>query len=154
MNYKLTIDIDLMEPNTPIPAMDTLKEWETAGKVVLVRAQPLRSAEDNVYGGPPSAPKPFGRNSRPQKKKAEPGAIPFAAMVAILYPDKSAHKLDMVELNDVVHIITHYVSKNELFVTRNRKSFIDQGKRERLRSAYGIIVLTPEEAVQILSKEA
>ena len=66
---------------------------------------------------------------------------------------RDAHKLNMAELNDVTHLIRHLNQGRNIFVTRNSKSFIDQGKREQLQSAFRISAMTPEEVVDRLSKQ-
>jgi hypothetical protein len=152
MLYKLTIDINLLHREDPIPKMDTLVRWRSEGKVELVEADPPRV----VVNEPP--PQPYKANNwmrdprqRIRPKKPASGAATFKSIAAVLFPNKDSLKLNMGEVNDVAHLVRHHTSKNEFFVTHNRKDFIDDGKRERLKASFGILAVTPDEAVQTLT---
>ena len=156
MIYKLTIDGYLLTAEDPSKAMKTLKRWKEEGKVELVDVDPPKTAREQPYGWPGAPPKPPSpypqRNmSRGRLKKDEPGSPGFKGIASVLFPHKDPQKLSMTEINDVAHLLIHHASKNELFVTPNQ-GFIDGGKRERLKTAFGIIAMTPDEAVSMLSE--
>jgi hypothetical protein len=156
MNYKLTIDINLMYADPKLPAMDTLKRWKSEGKIDLIEAEPPRNASS--YGWPGAPAKPtyqagnFRGKTRARVTKSAPGGINFNGVAAVLFPQRDPQKLHMSEINDVAHLIKHHMNKHELFVTANLKDFIEGGKKERLKASFGIIAMTPDEAVEMLSK--
>jgi len=51
-------------------------------------------------------------------------------------------------LADIDHLLGHILEKRDYFITSNTKDFIDKGKREKLRSLFGIVILTPEEFIK------
>lgn len=156
MKYRLTIDVNLMHADPIAPAMTTLKRWKSEGMIDLIEAEPSRSEREPAYGWPGAPTKPIDTNNprrggrNPVKRDA--GASNFKSLAAVLFPYKDSQKLNMGEINDVAHLLKHHGSKNELFVTINQKDFIEAGKREQLKAAFGIIAMTPDEAVQMLSK--
>ncbi len=154
MNYKITIDVNLMYAEPVVPAMETLKRWEKEGKVVLVEAEPPRGDRSPSYGWPGSPPKPQAphRNGPRGRMKKEAGSLDFKGVAAVLFPQKDSQKLSMGEVNNVAHLIKHHSSKNEMFVTHNAKDFIESGRRERLKASFGVIAMTPEETVTMLSE--
>lgn len=151
MSYKLTIDINLMNEPTALPSIEKLKAWKDEGKIELIEAEPPAGA----FRAPePPKPVPTSRGGRFAtwgRVKKVTGSIAFNNVAAVLFPQKNSQKLSMGEVNDVAHLIKHHGSKNELFVTGNLKDFIEEGKRERLKSAFGILALTPDEAVAMLT---
>ena len=160
MNYKLTIDKNLMHEGSTIPAMDTLKRWRTEGKIELIEAEPPKVEVTTAYDWPgaplrPAAPVRDSRAwSRARVKKEPPGGLSFKMVASVLFPLRDSQKLDMGEINDVVHLVKHHFRKNELFITHNIEGFIEGGKRESLRASFGIVAMTPDEAVLSLSKKA
>ena len=157
MNYKLTIDVNLMHVDPKLPPIDKLKKWKEEGKLDLIEAEPSKNTErEPAFGWPGAAPKPpenrFARNNRGRPKKDPSSGTNFKRVAAVLFPHKDSQKLNMSEINDVAHLIQHHTSKNELFITCNGKNFIESGKRELLKSYFGVIAMTPDEAVAMLSK--
>lgn len=152
MNYKLTIDVNLMDEGSKIPAMDTLKRWKREGKIELIEAAPSQNAS---YGWPGSTIRtspsrdPRGRT---RMKKDPPGSPNFKTVAGVLFPSKDFLKLNMGEINDVAHLVKHCVNKNEFFITVNMKDFIESGRRETLKQSLGIIAMTPDEVVEALAK--
>lgn len=53
---------------------------------------------------------------------------------------------DNVDEEDIRHLVAHKIAKNDIFVTINRRHFIDGERREKLKKL-GIVVTTPEEFV-------
>ena len=158
MHYKLTIDINLMNEDPNIPSMDTLKRWTAEGKIQLIEAEAPKIVNEANDNSPAVQPRTSDQRRDPRSPggrrviKREPsGGANFRGVAAVLFPQRDSQKLHMGEINDVVHILQHHSSKNELFVTHNLKDFIENGKRERLKAAFGIIAMTPDEAVEMLS---
>ena len=52
-----------------------------------------------------------------------------------------------------MHLMGHAHSDSHAFITLNAKHFIKGGRQASLKNDFGILVLTPEEAVQRLSAE-
>jgi hypothetical protein len=157
VTYKLTIDINLLDVDPKVPAITTLKRWKEEGKIDLIEAEGNNVKRPQAYGWPGAPPKPVeenrGRgNLRVRPKKDSASGPNFKNVAAVLFPHKDSQKLNMSEINDVAHLIKHHDSKNEIFVTKNNKDFIDEGRRELLRSYFGVVAMTPEEAVDMLSK--
>jgi hypothetical protein len=76
------------------------------------------------------------------------------AIAEVLFPGRSRGEL-LNDMRDVMHLATHALYRHDIFVTRNTKDFIhtdkqdqDGAKREILRARYGIVVMTPEEALE------
>jgi hypothetical protein len=57
----------------------------------------------------------------------------------------------MTEMNNVFLLIKHHERKNEFLVTHNVKDFIEEGRQDRLRANFGIIAISPEGVVEMLS---
>src|SRR6185312_9453142 len=144
MQYKLTIDINLMHEAQTIPAMDVLKRWKAEGKIDLIEAEPPRLERGSAHGWPGAqiikneVRDPRQRGGRRIIKKESSHGANFRNLAAVLFPQKDSQKLNMGEINDVAHMLKHHSSKNELFITHNLKDFIEEGKRERLKAGFGI----------------
>ncbi len=159
MSYKLTIDANLMDQNLNVLGMEQLKKWKASGHldfVVADQAAPKKEAY-GWPGAPPKPPEPSKSNWSKRSKAglgkiADSGKACFTSVAAILFSGKDPQKLSMGEINNIAHLIKHHSSKNEIFVTGNTKSFIEDGRRERLKNSFGIIVMTPAETVQMLGK--
>lgn len=149
MNYKLTIDRNLGTENST-QSMDKLRAWMKEGKIQFVEAHTLQqtNASYNWPGLPPRGP-----DRGPSKYKPKPkGSSTFREIASILFPARDSQKLAMGEVNEVAHLVQHIDSKNEFFITLNTKSFINDGKRERLKRSFGVIAMTPDEVVATLSQ--
>ena len=77
-------------------------------------------------------------------EKAEPA---FAQIASILFPGIDVVALAQNEVNDVMHMLAHHDSGGDIFVTGDLKDFIAATRRISLRDRWGIIVMTPDEAV-------
>lgn len=73
-------------------------------------------------------------------------------MAGILFPNRRWSGLSSGQIRDVMTLHTHWTYKRDAFVTLNTKDFVgtSDGKRERLRNEFGILALTPEEAVDFV----
>ena len=137
-----------------LPAMATLKRWTSEGKLELIESNPPKVA--TAYGWPGAAPKPAQDKSGRGFQKGRPGKITesgkatFESVASVLFPRKNSQKLQMNEINDIIHLIRHHASQNEIFVTGNLISFINDGRREQLKSYFDVVAMTPEETVQRL----
>jgi hypothetical protein len=159
MATKITIDMNLMEPGLGIPAMDTLRRWKDEGKIELVEADRAAAVKEQPYNWPGAPPKREESSEKVWKggrgrsgKMQESGKANFKSIASILFPGKDPLRLNMGEINGVAHLIRHHLIKSEIFVTGNAKDFIEGGRREVLRSHFGIVVMTPDEAVQMLAE--
>jgi hypothetical protein len=154
--YKLTLDVNLMEPSVTVPGMDVLRRWKEEGKVDLIEANRPQVVREPAYGWPGAPAKPVERNpnqrggKRRSGKMNESGNANFKSIAAVLFPSKDHLKLSMAEINNVAHLIRHHLVKNEIFVTANKKDFIEEGRRDRLKSNFGIVIMTPEEVIEAL----
>ena len=158
MTYKLTLDTNLMAAELNVPGMDTLKRWQDEGKIELSEADRAKVDKNPAFGWPGAAPKPqpqmkpkWGSPKGRSGKMAESGNANFSTVAAVLFPSKDPHKLNMTEINNVAHLIKHHSSKNELFLTLN-EGVLETARRERLKTSFGIVAMTPEEAVQTLGE--
>jgi hypothetical protein len=149
VTYKLTVDVNLMDAALKIGGMDTLRKWKEEGKVDLLEAGKPSAPKAAPYTWPGATPQSFPSSKFRHSKMKDSGAANFGSLAAILFPSKDPHKLTMTEINQVAHLIMHHSSKNEIFVTGNRL-VIDNGRRERLKAAFGIVALDPEETVRTL----
>lgn len=149
MTYNLTIDKNLMDHADWATSMATLKRWKAEGKVALIEAD--GAAKPAAYGWPGAPPKAAPSTGRGRHKVKSKGNVAFREVAAAVFPHKDAQKLDMGEINGVAHLLQHLNSHNEFFVTSNLKDFIADGKRDRLKGSFGIIALTPDEAVKVIS---
>ena len=147
MAYTLTLDRNVSDNAKDGSPMSTLKRWQSEGKLKLVEA--VGSGKPPAYGWPGAPPKPAEPSRGRRIKKATPSAD-FRAVAAVVHPGKDSQKLNMSEVNDVAHLAQHLSNKNEIFVTSNLVTFIENGRRDRLRTALGIVVMTPEETVRSL----
>ncbi len=152
--YKLTIDIGLMTEGISSASMAKLLKWKEAGLVELIEAGAVKKTEPVA---PPPKPTPArqpyqGSNRGRSTPIAGSGNATFKTLAGILFPDRDSAKLRMSEINNVVYLIKHHSTKNDIFVTANTKNYIENGHQERLKSAFGILAMTPEETVRTLSK--
>ena len=67
----------------------------------------------------------------------------------VLFPQCPWQRLNKNQIRDVMVLHTHLTHKRDVFVTLNTKDFIgrEQAKRELLKEKFGILVMTPQEAV-------
>lgn len=151
ITYKLTIDVDLMLPELKNTAMDQLKKWQSEEKIELFEANVSKGKKSGGIATP-SERKMYGRDTRRPAKKDQSGTADFRNVAAIIFPTRDPLKLNINEINNVAHIIKHHANKHEIFVTANEKVFIENGRREKLKGAFGIITMTPVEAVRTLSQ--
>lgn len=152
-SYKFTIDRNLLNQAPAIPSMDVLKRWAAEGKVELVEAEPKNIIREAPVVVEPVASR-FGRGKFHKTTKSSPSAkARFEQMAAILFPFRDTHRLNRLEINDVSHLVVHLISGNKYFITANKSIFIEGGRRESLRSAFGVVAMTPEEAVGMLKGE-
>lgn len=150
--FKLTIDGGLMREHVLSPAITILKSWQREGKIEIFETD--RSSSPSVQTGWPGAQRAPSENKRRSPPKRDPQTVAkFGQIAAVVFPMRDAHKLNMSELNDVNYLLRHQTQGRTIFVTRNSANFIDNGKRDRIQAVLQISVMTPEEAVDHLSKE-
>ncbi len=78
----------------------------------------------------------------------------FRDLASILFPNiKKFDQLQISDVNDVMHLLSHVHSGKDAFITLNVKHFVNEGRRELLKSRFAINVLTDTEAVDWLIQE-
>jgi len=148
---KLTLDGGLLRDAVLLPAVRTLKMWESEGKVEMFESDRAKGSTQSSWPGAPKvqpAPSTRFRSSR----RTEAGGLSFQRISLVIFPRRDPHRLNMTEVNAVAHLMKHHALGHSIFVTNDSDSFISEGKRERLKSAFKIVILTPEEAVGSLSE--
>lgn len=150
----MTVDADLMIAHPPAEGMETLKQWLSEGKVQITEAlRPPVAAKSTGWPGAPSIAEQKGGRMARARKVDQSGKLKFSNVAAILFPSRNANKLSISEVNDVAHLIKHHGSERSLFVTTNSDTFINGGRRESLKAAFGIVTVTPLELVAKLCDE-
>ena len=83
--------------------------------------------------------------------------LKFKIVALEMFPNKTIENLNVDERNDIMHIISHYHSNSDIFLTRNSKDFIDGKKTNRNRhldqknrvrkwfETFGVKIKTPTE---------
>ncbi len=152
VTYKLTLDVDLTQPEVKVEGMDQLKKWQSEAKIELYEANVNKDKKPEGTPAPVER-KMYGRDPRrPSAKKDQSGKADFRSVAAIIFPSRDPLKLNINEINNVAHVIKHHANKYEIFVTANEKVFIENGRREKLKGAFGILTMTPVEAVRMLGQ--
>lgn len=154
--YKLTVDVGVLDSANQTVSVGTLQRWQTQGRVELVPAERSREAREadapyNWPGAPKRKPSWRG-GKRGSSLQKESGGANFRTVAAILFPGKDPLRLAMGEINNIAHLIRHHSIHHEVFVTVNRQGFIDDGRRDGLKSAFGIVIMTPDETVAMLKE--
>jgi len=154
--YKLTIDGGLWREAQVTPALAALKAWAAEGKIEIFESDRTTPAS-TVNPGWPGGPRPMHdsgmRNRmRAMPKKKSTSGNSFEQVSSVLFPFRDPRKLNMTEINDIVHLLRHQTLGHTVFVTSNVRDFIEQGKRERLQTVFKIVVMTPEETVGMLKQ--
>ena len=158
---KLTIDTNIINVRGKLPAVNTLERWQAEGKVQLIGTERLKDetashkkASQKVNSMPNvSEPMVLGVSRLGHAYLAGENSGPgFMELAQVLFPNqKDPLSLSNGDTNDVMHLVSHAHSKNEVFVTNNTKHFIANGRREKLKDGFGIVIMTPEEVVDHLS---
>jgi len=153
MSCTLTLDEGLMAGEDSLAAVRTLKHWEAEGRIQLFGTDPPKDAVSVPFNARRARterrPGPYRMTTRPGA-----GSSPFQRISAVLFPNRDCQRLNMGEINDVAHLVLHLTRGHNFFVTTNVRAFIAEGKRELLRAAFQIEVLTPDEAVNALDARA
>lgn len=146
--FKLTVEGGLLRESNPSPAMQALKALESQGKAEIHETD--RERNPGVHIGWPGGPPPVKPKSRFRAVKKTSGGVSFQALASMLFPSRDPSRLTMTEVNCVSHLLAHHAAGRSIFVTNNAAIFLDGGRREKLMSAFKIVVLTPAEAVKVL----
>ncbi len=154
-NYKLTIDRDLLTQTPMSAAILNLQRWKSEARVELIEAEPsTRTSTAAPANVPPKTGRPASGSKGwyQTRPKVAAGKVVFGRMAAILFPGRDVQRLNMTEVNDVAHLVRHHLSGNELFVTGHAECFIEGGRRDLLKANFGVVAMTPEETVRMLSE--
>jgi len=152
MVYKLTLDGGILREVPMGPAVRTLKLWETEGKIELFESDRAKDTGVPAVHGWPGAPRRGVAPGRVRAVKEPPGGPGFQSVSVVLFPGRDPHRLSMTQVNSVAHLLRHHTLGHSLFITNNKVDFINEGKRERLQALFKIMILTPDEAIQVLRK--
>jgi len=159
----LTVDTNLINAKQRMTSMNKLEQWRDEGKLKIVGTFRLkmeigtyknRKASEKEKTIPNvSEPLILNQSFIGHAYLAAPNdkAPQFWDLSAIMFPGKDYKKLTKNESNDVMHLISHYFSGSDIFVTDDKKHFISNGRRERLKYKFGIIVITLDEVVKEFS---
>ena len=149
MIHKLTLDGGLLRESALLPAVQTLKTWEAAGKVELFEADRAKEVKTEPGWSSPVAPSKTHPRFR-SMRKTEASGPSFQRISAVLFPHRDPNRLNMTEINNVAHLLRHHSLGHSIFVTTNAQDFVAEGRRERLQTAFKIVILTPDETVRAL----
>ncbi len=153
---RITVDIGCINAKQEISALNKLEEWETQSKLKIQRASPFLKE----FKGPDSHIKK-AKNMDEHPPLATLGAATFDGgyvyggpdlskeMREIMFPTVSDKALTKNQKYDIQHIHEHVETGGNLFVTKNTRDFIDNGKQEAFLKL-GVWVVSPEEAVYIV----
>ncbi len=142
---RLTVDTNCINTKQAMPAMNTIERWEHERRVTLFRTQ--RSLME-VRNHPPARAKVLDRPNVGEPAIADvsfldsdayyddaPGAA-FDAMFKLLFRN--------LDLTDVMHILSHQSSGNDIFVTTDN-DFLREAAR--LKAQWDITIMSPDETV-------
>jgi hypothetical protein len=154
---RLTIDTNAINARGRLEAMNTLERWRDEGWVQLDATTRLldETSEDEARAAKAatlnniSEPWILGVGRLGSMYLAGPGPG-FREIASILFP--RVRRLTANQQNDVMHMLSHAHGGGDYFITNDKKDFIKSGRREELRSEFGIEVLTPDEAVEVLHR--
>lgn len=149
---KITLDGGLLRASVLLPAVRVLRAWEAAGKVELFESDRAKAAPTAAWAPPSPSRGRFPARARVARKSSASGGASFQSFSSVLFPSRDPQRLNIGEVNDVAHLLRHHSLGHSLFVTTNVDNFIADGKREKLLAAFKLIVLTPDEAVQVLEQ--
>lgn len=151
---RLTIDTNCINTKGRIEAMNTLERWETEGKVKLFRTQ--RSL---LEAGNSSARREKVLN---RANVGEPAIADISFLDSDAYLDGPGPEFDSVfkllfrgidpgeqkpennHMTDVMHLLSHASSGNDVFVT-NDNDFLREA--DKLKRQWGIVVMKPDAVV-------
>lgn len=167
----LTFDTSCINAKQRVQELNQLEAWQKEGLITIVsstsveeellqldkeqpdrepyRAQRLEKfntydAEDTAYGviG-------YSRIGISTKLGSESTKEEMEHVAAILFPNSSWFSLTDSQRRDVMALHTHWTYKRDIFVTLNTKDFIGKNevKRNRLKETFGILVMSPKEAL-------
>ena len=156
---KLTIDTNLINAKQKNLSMNKLEQWCDEGKLIIVGAYRL-TVEIAAYKNQkasckelkiPNIAEPLVLDKSCLDSSylapSDNNAPEFGDIASILFPQKDYALLSDNDSNDVMHLMGHYYAKADIFLTNNTNDFVKDGRREVLKKQFGIVVMTPEEAV-------
>ena len=164
---RLTIDTNCVNAKSREAAMNTLERWAEEGKVQLdgslrfdmetkkyARAVPARSATIAAKTGKindVSEPANFDASFLDESYCDGEGPD-FEEIASVLFPSMRRDDVEKDEnkANDVMHLVSHASGGGSIFVTKDEKDFIKGHRRDVLKDKWGIVVMTPDEAVEHL----
>lgn len=160
----LTIDACALESARPSENFKRLLTWESEGKVRLCKTFRLEIERgrhvpsQRLMAKMANIAEPFTLDMSAFDSDAylseDDSGPEFLELASILFPQKLPYKPERLtenQNNDVMHLIAHVEAACHIFVTKNTRDFINDGRRERLHERWGIIVMTLDEVVPYLT---
>ena len=151
---RITVDTGCINAKQKISDLNKLEEWEKQSKLEIQRATPFLKE----FKGPDFHIKK-AENIDEHPPLAKLGAVTLGGRSVLGGPDLSKEmretmfpkvkKLTVNQENDLQHIHEHVETGGNLFVTKNPKDFINNGKQEAVLKL-GVWVVSPEDAVRIV----
>lgn len=161
---KLTIDTNLINSKQRLADMNMLERWRDEGKLEFIGTQRLKR-EIAAYKNPAasakeasipniSEPLVWGVGNWNEGNWADEDDTPeFLDVAKVLFPAIAPEALNENQQSDVMHLLAHVTAKADVFVTNNTKDFVNDGRREQLKTKFQITVMTAEEVVTDLSSK-
>ncbi len=167
----LTFDTSCINAKQRVQELNQLEAWQKNGLIKIVSStsveeellqldkeqpdrEPYRSQrldKFNTYDAEDTAYWVLGysRLGISTKLGKESTKEEMECMASILFPNRSWSSLTANQRRDVMALHTHWTYKRDVFVTLNSRDFIgkNEAKRNRLKEAFGILVMTPKEAL-------
>ena len=165
--YKLTIDANRINAQGTLPWMNVLRRWEQEGKVSIHGSLRFRDEAAN------HSVQPEARSIALMiSDSAEPWILGVSCLgecyltanngpstheiTKTLFP-RTLLPLSRNRLIDVLHILSHYYSGRDVFLTDNHKDFIHDKKQKDVKRIemyrrWRIVVLFDHELVDLLAR--
>ena len=157
--YRLTIDTNVINSRGRLHPMNVLERWNIERKVSIQGTFRLtiENANDDARrrktANYPNVSEPIvlGVSFLGESYIGDNSFVPkFDDLARILFPTTAINRLTPNQENDVMHLPSHIYSKADIFITKNTRDFIKGGRREKLLLKWGVVIMTPEEAISDL----
>ena len=172
---KITIDSNLINNKNNDEELKELEKFSKSGLFEIVGTQRLLDEMENYNPDAFEKAKSIKNISEPMIigqwrvgkgyiSSCDKLELKYENVAEVIFPNKSMEDLKINERNDIMHIISHYHSDSDIFLTRNTKDFFDGKKtnknrhleqKDRIRNwfeSYGVIIKTPTEFINEIKK--
>jgi hypothetical protein len=155
---RITIDTNLINAKGREPSMIVIERWQAEGKLVLVGANRLLRETGSYTPAAYAKARAMPNVGEPLVWDAGGGlddgayfdgpAEPTCEQLAEVLFRSPAARLNKNQMNDVMHLLGHVGGGCGVFLTNDANDFVRDGRRETLKSRWGITVKTPAEYVE------